>query len=74
MSEEKVGLVGRKIVAIRPMTKEELKSEGWELRGVSHIPMVLDLGDGILLYASQDSEGNGPGAIFGVTPEDNFQL
>ena len=55
-------LEGRKIVKIREMTKKEANNEGWDL---SHDGCrVLELDDGIKLYASRDYEGNGPGALF----------
>ena len=57
-------LVGQKIVAIRKLTKKELKDEGWEV-GRFGLPLVIVLEDGSKLYASQDEEGNGPGVLFG---------
>ena len=53
---------GAKIIKIREMTKKEADAEGWDL---SHNGCrVLELDNGIKLYASQDYEGNGPGALF----------
>ncbi len=52
-------LIGRKITAVRVMTDEERAVSGW---GGS--PLVLVLDDGNEIWASQDDEGNGPGAIF----------
>ena len=54
-------LVGRKIFMVKPMSRYELESEGWE--GESAVVILLD--DGTTLYASRDDEGNGPGALFG---------
>jgi len=54
-------LIGKKIVEVRPMTEEELESEGWD--GGHGTVLVLD--DGTLLYPSQDEEGNGTGVMFG---------
>jgi hypothetical protein len=55
-------LEGAKIIKIRDMTKKEADAEGWDL---SHNGCrVLELSNGINLYASQDYEGNGPGALF----------
>ena len=51
-----------KIVKIREMTKKEADVEGWDLRHNGCRVLVLD--NGIKLYASQDYEGNGPGALF----------
>ena len=53
---------GAKIVNVREMTKEEASSEGWRLGRDGWRVLVLD--NGIKLYASQDYEGNGPGALF----------
>jgi hypothetical protein len=52
-------LLGKKIVGVRYMTKEEADQLGWDNR-----PIVLLLDDGIAIYPSQDDEGNGPGALF----------
>jgi len=55
-------LEGAKIVKIREMTKKEADNEYWDL---SHDGCrVLELDNGVCLYASQDYEGNGPGALF----------
>jgi len=53
-------LEGRKIKAMRNMTKAELKREGWDGKCI-----CLELDDGTILYPSRDEEGNGPGALFG---------
>ena len=63
-------LNGLTIVAVRPMTKAELKAEGWEGRKA----ICLEFHDGTILYPSQDSEGNGPGALFGKQGEETFGL
>ena len=55
---------GRKIKAMRPMTQQEFEEEGWD-RGTT----AIELDDGTVLYPSQDPEGNGPGALFGRTPD-----
>lgn len=54
-------VVGKKIVEIRAMTKAEIEAEGWD-KGTT--ALVLD--DGTVIYPSQDDEGNGCGALFGV--------
>ena len=60
-------LEGSKIVKIREMTKKEAENEYWDL---SHDGCrVLELDNGIKLYASQDYEGNVPGALFFVTKD-----
>ena len=55
-------LEGSRVVRIREMTKKEADVEGWDLRHNGCRVLVLD--NGIKLYASQDYEGNGPGALF----------
>lgn len=63
MAKEQFEIEGQKIVKIRPMTPVEQKVEYW------HKPAtVIILENGVRLYASQDSEGNGPGTIFGRSP------
>ena len=64
---------GQKIKAIRPMTKKELKTEYWEEDNFS-TPVVIELENGAKLYASQDSEGNGPGAMFARDAKGNSLL
>ena len=59
-------LIDRKIVDFRPMTAEEIATEGWG--DTNEIAVVLVLDDGQLLYPSRDPEGNGPGALFGQDP------
>ena len=55
-------LEGAKIVRIREMTRKEADNECWDLSHDGCRVLVLD--NGIKLYASQDYEGNGPGALF----------
>ena len=57
-------MIGRKIVDVRLMKKKELEYEHWEHCNEVSAVIILDNGDKI--YASQDYEGNGPGALFGV--------
>lgn len=52
-------LLGRKIVRVRYMTPAECQEIGWYLR-----PIVLELDDGNIVWASADDEGNNGGAIF----------
>lgn len=64
-------LVGRKIVAVRELTKKEMKREFWDEDSCT--ALVLD--DGTLLYPSRDPEGNGAGALFGRSAKgEEFQL
>ena len=55
-------ILGSKIVDVRPMTKAEMKKEFWDS---DEIPTAIVLESGVILYPSQDSEGNGPGCMFG---------
>jgi hypothetical protein len=73
MAHRNDDITGHKVTHVRPMTKKELAEEGWDdHRGV---PVVLVFSNGTKLYASQDDEGNGPGALFGVDPSgDRFAL
>jgi hypothetical protein len=54
-------IIGQTIKEIRPMTQEEQDREGWH-RGTT----VIVLGNGVLLYASRDEEGNDAGVMFGA--------
>ena len=56
-------LEGAKMVKIREMTQKEATLEGGSLEHGDGC-RVLILDNGIKLYASQDYEGNGPGALF----------
>jgi hypothetical protein len=58
-------LVGHKVVGIRKMSAAELDAEGWEDIQGTVVTVLFD--NGTKLYASQDPEGNGPGALFGKT-------
>lgn len=62
-------LAGSKILKARVMTEAEMKREGWD--GHNCPPLVLELDNGLHVYASQDDEGNGPGALFGIDTETN---
>ncbi len=61
-------LIGQTVKEVRPMTKAELKAEYWEPRH-GRPPICIVFSDGTKLYPSKDSEGNGPGAMFGVDGE-----
>jgi len=57
-------LIGKKLVDMRQQTETEMELEGWD-----HPATVLVFEDGTKLYASRDEEGNGAGAMFGVTKQ-----
>lgn len=72
--EEFIERLGQRLKSIRPMTKKELDSQYWDHRPWE-VPMVLEFEDGSIIFASQDGEGNGPGALFGVDGKGkNFSL
>jgi len=52
---------GLTITGVRYLTPQEMQTEGWE--GDRCVAIVLS--DGSIIYASQDYEGNGAGALFG---------
>jgi len=52
-------LVGKRIVGVRYMTKEESWHFGW-----THRPLVITLDDGSWIMPSRDDEGNDGGALF----------
>ena len=58
-------ITGKRIKKIRTLTAAEAEYEGWD--GDAGRVTVLELEDGTLLYPSRDEEGNGGGALFGVT-------
>mgnify|MGYP003149022956 CR=1 FL=1 len=57
-------ITGATIKKVRKMTKAEMTVEGWD--PLLAPPTVLVLSNGVKIYPSQDDEGNGPGAIFGI--------
>jgi len=61
-------IIGHKIIKLRTMTDAEAKREGWE--DDRERPAVLELENGVLLYPSCDSEGNGSGVLFGYDPKE----
>jgi len=66
-------IIGSAIVSIRPMTAVELSREGWVSNAYdSGVAVVLS--NGAVLYPSQDSEGNGPGALFGCRKGKSFMV
>jgi hypothetical protein len=62
--ERTPAIKGAKILAIRPMTDKEATSEGFETGGRhGGQTMVLELSNGMVIYALADEEGNGPGVL-----------
>lgn len=56
-------LVGRKIVAVRALTKSELDMFMWDTRSADEAVMFI-MDDGSVMIPSMDPEGNGPGHVF----------
>ncbi len=52
-------LVGKKIAQVRYLYSGELQEMGW-----NEGSLVIIFDDGSYIFASQDDEGNGPGALF----------
>ncbi len=65
-------LIGKKIVRLRPMTKNEREDEGWENHHSA--TSVIELEGGILIYPSSDDEGNGAGTLFGKDGKERFYI
>lgn len=67
MTEKRVPFpVGYAVKEVRLLTDEELRKEGWE-KSMGDFPVAIVFHDGSMVYASSDPEGNGPGALFGIT-------
>lgn len=49
----------RKIIKTRAMNSKEIGRWGWDGQDCA----VLELDDGSIVFASRDSEGNGPGVL-----------
>jgi len=47
-------VLGHMVKTIRPMTKEEYEAESWTRDGDSPDVMVMELDNGVRLYASQE--------------------
>ncbi len=61
-------LTGKTVKEVRMTTPAEEKELGWETS-------VIEFTDGTLIFAARDHEGNGPGAFFGVTHDNQtFQF
>lgn len=60
--DHRPSIVGQRIVAVRPMTREEVNGLAW-CPGYGDTPMVIVLQDGSVLVPQRDPEGNGPGAV-----------
>jgi hypothetical protein len=52
-------LMGRKVVHVRYLEQEEMDDLDWY-----GSTLVITFDNGLSIFASQDDEGNGPGALF----------
>ena len=67
-----MNIIGRKIVDVIALSKSIVEEESW---GDSPYPCIgLLLDDGNIIYQSQDSEGNGPGALFGKNVKEDISV
>jgi len=62
-NQMRVKLVGRKIVEVRYLTKEESDSYGW-----SYQPLVIHFDDSTILIPSADDEMNDGGTLILIDP------
>ncbi|MBI2808698.1 MAG: hypothetical protein HYX68_27230 [Planctomycetes bacterium] len=65
-SKKKTGWEGKVVKELRFLSEAELACEAWQ--GSQKVAAV-EFTDGSLVYAACDPEGNGPGALFGVTSD-----
>lgn len=66
-------LIGKKLLAIRPMTELDCRLFGFPTYGYEGNAVLMFEG-GVQLVASQDYEGNGPGAFFGRKGGKHFSI
>ena len=67
-----MNIIGRKIVDVIALSKDIVEAEGWDDGPYPCIGLLLD--DGNIIYPSQDSEGNGPGALFGKNVKEDISV
>jgi len=67
-----MNIIGRKIVDVISLSKNIVEDEGWSDSPYPCIGLLLD--DGNIIYPSQDSEGNGPGALFGKNIKEDISV
>ena len=66
MAKKADPIIGRKVKEIRRLTNKEKSQFGWYQDG----PVIVLIG-GTILFPSRDSEGNGPGVLFGKDKDNN---
>lgn len=62
-------LEGKTIAEVRVLDDEEIDNMGWYVGGGS-VPMVLIFTDGTMCIPMQDPEGNGAGALYVQSADD----
>ena len=67
-------ITGQKIKKIRNIKPKELQREGWDLNNRFDFIPVLELENGVTIFPSRDSEGNGGGKLFGDDPKTKHQF
>ena len=63
---------GHTITNIRRISDDELEHEGWEDNHKT--AFVLELDNGVRIYASSDDDGNSPGTLFYRKGEETFYV
>lgn len=68
--EDPKELIDEEISSVQPMSAYALRQRRWPVDN-PHLPAppVITLSNGDKIFPSQDVEGNGPGVVFGVSPE-----
>tara|TARA_E500000318_G_scaffold14854_4_gene14814 strand:- start:22245 stop:22514 length:270 start_codon:yes stop_codon:yes gene_type:complete len=62
-------VIGQTITNFRPISEAEIIDEEWDRFNNCWMCSVMELSNGMRIYPSQDSEGNGPGCLYGITAE-----
>jgi hypothetical protein len=62
-------LIGKKIKAIRKMTDMDMEAAGWDPDEVTTVPVLIELDNGVVIYAQTDEENNGAGVWVAVHEE-----
>jgi len=52
-------LLGHRVTAVSYLTAKETERLGWDRRS-----LAITFDNGVTVFAAQDDEGNGPGALF----------
>jgi hypothetical protein len=76
MANKKImdNILNQKIIALRNITAKELRREGWDLTNRFDFIPVIELENGVTIFPSRDSEGNGGGKLFGADSKTKHQF